>query len=790
MGCGAYGRLSAENTELATKVTELSKEKQEWYDKDKLGLTVEVTRMSQQLTEVTAENERLKEALRQLDKSTSSSTSDDSLSRILEMDQRDGDELLRTLAQVHAQSRSEIQSTLQLSEELNDSKRTLKDYSDYFATRFQVFKSGWTAYVRDQEQTREAVGRLRDSLGEVVRTVEGKAGQERAEAIGRQRHSLEQCSNADFLDGFLALSQLIQQTQADYYTKRLEESDTSALQASLKQQNDTLSQQVSSLTSTLDQMRSQTASFRKIRQLKSVWKAETAGLLAEVKTHVAQTGLLVAEYSRKLQESNEQWQELAKRYEGREVRAGEEKRALENRLSAMETACAQAGDQSSSLLVQLETEKNQLNAQIASLTSEKEAQNAQIASLMSEKEAQNSQIALLAGEKDQLSSQLSDSLGNWDAEKTSLQAQLSALSSTSASQLSQSLEKCTSLETDLKAASDQATELNNQLQTCQQHLQSSEAQLKASISLSAVDSLISQFFSDLREAEETHSGAVRGLVREGTEVCEVKVEVKTVASAEQLEEMMKAAVTEVKAYWAWDGELLLSWKSAFEASATEHQVSVASLTDSHATEVAALQATISDLQYQLDTTIQTHYAETSALKAKIKGLNEDFDVTRKELQNTTEELEAKTAEFEDYIEVKTSEIDTMAAAQEPLTEQLREATDQLIAAQDSVKQLETEKAALIGERDYANQKLTEYMDKASQLDSHIESLQGEIAGLKAGSSAGGVEPVPEAVDTPEEPDKAEDKPVDGSTDAGSQEEFKGEQLKPGRQKGGRKARRK
>lgn len=782
MGCGAYGRLSAENSELATKVSELSKEKEAWYEKDKLGLTVEVTRMSQRLTEVTAENERLKEVLRQSDPPALATTSEDSLPHILEMDQRDGDELLRTLAQVHPQSRSEIKSTLQLSEELNDSKRTLKDYSDYFATRFQVFKSGWNAYIRDQEKTSEAVERLRNSLGEVVRTVEGKAGQERAEAIDRQRHSLESCSTADFLDGFFTLSQLIQQTHSDYYAQRLEESDTSSLQASLKQQNEALAQQVSSLSSTLDQMNGKNTSFRKIRQLKTLWKAETARLLADVKTHVTQTGLLAEEYSQKLQESNEQWQELAKRYEERENREKEEKRALENRLNELETANAQAGDQNSTLLAQFEAERNQLNAQIASLTSEKDALN--------------SQIALLMGEKDQISSQLSDSLGAWDSERTSLQAQISALSS-SDSQLSQYVEKCTSLESDLKAASDQVTELNSQLQTCQQQLQSSEAtvesvktELQTCIAFSAVDTLISQFFSDLREAEETHNSGMRGAVQEGTPVCEEKAEVKVIASAELLEEMMKAAVAEIKAYWDWDGQLVLSWKSAFEASATQHEASISSLTDSHSTETAALKSTVSDLQYQLDTSTQTHSGETAALKARIKGLNEDLDVTRKELQNTSEELEAKSSELEEYIEVKTSEIETLTAAQEPLTEQLREATDQLVAAQENAKQLEAEKTALTGERDYANQKLTEYMDRSSQLETQIERLQGEIESLRANISAGGVESAQEVAEAQEEPEKAEERPAEESTDAGSQEEFKGEQLKPGRQKGGRKGRRK
>jgi chromosome segregation ATPase len=730
--------------------------------------------MSQKLLEVTADNERLKEVLQQ---AAASSTHDDSLSRVLEMDQRDGDELLRGLGSVHAQSRAEIESTLQLSEGLNEGKRTLKDYSDYFATRFQVFKKGWTAYVQDQERTREAVGRLRESLEEIVRGVEGKAEGEQVEAVNRQRSSLETCETADFLDGFLSFSRMIQQIYVDYYENRLKEMDTSSLLASLKQQNEDFTQQISTLkqqnedftqqisslkqqnedftrqnedstqqisilSSNLKKMRDQAASFRKIRQLKSIWKAETTQFIADVKTNASQTNELVAEYAQKLQKSNEHWLLISQKHEETEGNMREEKRTLEERLAAVETASAEASRQQ---LAQLEAERSQ-----------------------------------------------------WDSDRSSLQAQLSALTSSSDSQIAQYLEKCNSLESDLKTAQAETIELNNQLEAAktrsealEESLKTSEtqrkdekeqadAELQARMPLSDVDNCLSQFFAELRAAEKTHNEGIIDVLQEGEQVCEEKADIKLIASKADLMEMMAAAVTEVKAYLNKDKSLLFSWKSAFEALEAEK---------------TTLKSSLSDLQYQLDTSVQTHSAETSALKASIKSLNGELEVTREELENTVQQLEDKSNELQEYIEVKTSEIDTLNAAQEPLNEQMQAATDQLIAAQAMVHQLETERTAVTGERDYANQKLTEFMDKNSQLETKIENLETELADLKVRASAQGEEPAPpEASEGQQEQDRVEISPAEVSTEAstesGSQEEFKGELLKPARQKGGRKGRKK
>ena len=543
----------------------------------------------------------------------------------------------------------------------------------------------------------------------------------------QQIHSLKQ-QNGDFIQQTSSLKQ-----QNEDFIQQI---------SSLKQQNVDSTQQISSLSSSLQKMRDQASSFRKIRQLKSLWKAETTQLIAEVKTSASRTNEVVAEYAQQLQKSNEQWLLISQKHEETEGNMREEKRSLEERLEA---AGAEASRQHSLLSAELEAERSQ-----------------------------------------------------WESARSSLQAQLSALSSSSDSQIAHYLEKCNSLESLLTTAQAEAIALNSQLEAAttrsadlEESLKTSEAQrkdereqanaeLQVRVLLSDVDNCLSQFFSELREAEKTHNEGIMDVVPEGEQVCEEKADIKLIASKADMEEMMAAAVTEVKAYWNKDKSLLSCWKSAFEASVAEQ---------------TTLKSSLSDLQYQLDTSVQTHSSEVSALKASIKSLNGELVFTREELDNTVQELDAKNNEFQDYIEVKTSEIDTLNAAQEPLNEQLQAATDQLIAAQDMVHQLETERTAVTGERDYANQKLTEIMEKNSQLETKIETLETELVDLKGRVSAQGGEPAPlEASEGQQEQDRAEITPSEASTEAsmesGNQEESKGEPLKPSRQKGGRKGRKK
>lgn len=232
MGCGASARVTDELQQLQQQLAHAREASFSAAD-DRQALGVEVQQLRSHVSHLVNENEILKQ---KVDKVMANGHPEifgdtqgvnDMIANWMEMDMRDGDELLVALGRVHPHSLGEVEAMLAQSSDLRQQESTLEEYYQYFERRFKVFQAIWARVVGIHFHMDEAFKRFKDSMATNLLSIEPILGK-KSPAMDELRAEVRNLMNleyAEFMDEQWRLQNKIIQIRNDYSTRRVDEKE-------------------------------------------------------------------------------------------------------------------------------------------------------------------------------------------------------------------------------------------------------------------------------------------------------------------------------------------------------------------------------------------------------------------------------------------------------------------------------------------------------------------------------------------------------------------------------------
>jgi len=200
-------RMHMEHQALVQQLNQIQQEK-EYVSSDRQALNREVEQLRSHVYQMAGENEALKHTV---DKVVTNANPemfgahqgmDELVANWMEMDLRDGDELLAALARVYPPSEQQVQSMLGLSAQLRQYESSLQEHCAYFSARFLLYNSIWAQVCSVHFAMDESFQRIREGIAVSLQGVEpilGKRSEPMEQLRGRVR-SLFKLEYGEFMD--------------------------------------------------------------------------------------------------------------------------------------------------------------------------------------------------------------------------------------------------------------------------------------------------------------------------------------------------------------------------------------------------------------------------------------------------------------------------------------------------------------------------------------------------------------------------------------------------------------
>jgi len=183
-----------EHQALVQQLNQIQQEK-EYVSSDRQALNREVEQLRSHVYQMAGENEALKHTV---DKVVTNANPemfgahqgmDELVANWMEMDLRDGDELLAALARVYPPSEQQVQSMLGLSAQLRQYESSLQEHCAYFSARFLLYNSIWAQVCSVHFAMDESFQRIREGIAVSLQGVEpilGKRSEPMEQLRGRR----------------------------------------------------------------------------------------------------------------------------------------------------------------------------------------------------------------------------------------------------------------------------------------------------------------------------------------------------------------------------------------------------------------------------------------------------------------------------------------------------------------------------------------------------------------------------------------------------------------------------
>lgn len=232
MGCGSGSLATEELVQLKQQLMNAREPAFSAAD-DRQALSVEVDQLRTHVKDLVSENETIKQkvdrvmANRNPEIFENTQEVNDMIANWMEMDMRDGDELLVALGRVHPPSSDEVNSMLAMSAALKQRESSLEEYYRYFEKRFKVFQTIWARIVGIHSHMDEAFKRFKDSMATNLVTVESILGK-KSPAMDELRvevRDLMKLQYDKFMDQQWRLQNKIIQIKIDHCARRIEEKE-------------------------------------------------------------------------------------------------------------------------------------------------------------------------------------------------------------------------------------------------------------------------------------------------------------------------------------------------------------------------------------------------------------------------------------------------------------------------------------------------------------------------------------------------------------------------------------
>lgn len=232
MGCGISAQAASEYQRMMQEVSKMRQETEEAAE-DRETMEGEVHQLRRQVTELTEENEFLKERLDRLVNFEHPSIFEESkgpdelIANWIEMDLRDGDELLAALARVHPESESDVREMLEVSASIRRTESTLQQYCGYFANRFKLYNKIWAKVVGVHFVLDDSFRGMKESIAQAVQSVETIVGKKSAalDQLTKDVRELFKLKYGEFIGEYRRINGVIEGIRLEHLQKKLEEKE-------------------------------------------------------------------------------------------------------------------------------------------------------------------------------------------------------------------------------------------------------------------------------------------------------------------------------------------------------------------------------------------------------------------------------------------------------------------------------------------------------------------------------------------------------------------------------------
>ena len=200
---------------------------------DRQALTLEVQQLRTHMAHLVHENETLKQKADRVMANghpeifENTQGVNEMIANWMEMDMRDGDELLVALGHVHPHSLKEIEAMLGESAEIRQQESSLEEYYRYFEKRFKMFQTIWARVVGIHFHMDEAFKRFKDSAAANLLGMEPVLGKKSA-AMDELREDFRRLMNleyGEFMDEQWRIQNKIIQLKYDHCARKIEEKE-------------------------------------------------------------------------------------------------------------------------------------------------------------------------------------------------------------------------------------------------------------------------------------------------------------------------------------------------------------------------------------------------------------------------------------------------------------------------------------------------------------------------------------------------------------------------------------
>lgn len=189
--------------------------------------------MQTHMTHLVCENEILKQKVDSVLASShpeifeSTQEVSDMIENWMEMDMRDGDELLAALGRVHPPSSQEVETMLADSVAIRQKESSLEEHYRYFERRFRLFQSIWAKVVGIHMHMDEAFKRFKESMAAALLSAEPVLGK-KSQALDDLREEVRKLMDlkyGEFMDQQWHLQKRIIEIKSDHCTRRLDDKE-------------------------------------------------------------------------------------------------------------------------------------------------------------------------------------------------------------------------------------------------------------------------------------------------------------------------------------------------------------------------------------------------------------------------------------------------------------------------------------------------------------------------------------------------------------------------------------
>lgn len=276
---------------MMQEVTKMRQETEEAVE-DREAMEGEVGQLRRQVTELTEENEFLKERIDRLVNFEHPCIFDDSkgpdelIANWIEMDLRDGDELLAALARVHPESEQDVRGMLEVSASIRRTESTLQQYCGYFASRFKLYNVIWAKVVGVHFVLDDSFRGMKEAIAQAVQSVETLVGKKSAtmDQLTTDVRDLFKLKYGDFINEYRRINGVIENIRLENMLKKLEDKEAERQRLLARYESDMKSINIKH-TSELQTQNDETAKMRtnflqSLETQKAQFTAEIAQLRA------------------------------------------------------------------------------------------------------------------------------------------------------------------------------------------------------------------------------------------------------------------------------------------------------------------------------------------------------------------------------------------------------------------------------------------------------------------------------------------------------------------------------